>query len=55
MTIISVSVSPTVATAAGPSRPTKKTSTTAKILSIIISMTIGTASRKIARPSAPDV
>ena len=55
MTIISDSVIPTTATAVGPSRPTKKTSTTAKSDSIDISMTIGTARRKIARLSAPAV
>jgi hypothetical protein len=47
------SVSATVATAAAPSFATQKTSTTAKTDSISISSTIGTASRKIARPMGP--
>jgi len=50
-----VSVSPTVATAAAPSRETKKTSETAKTDSMIISSTIGTASSRIARPIGPSV
>ena len=54
--IVSIdSVSPTVATASAPSRDTKKTSVTAKTLSIAISSTIGTASSRIARPMAPSV
>ncbi len=55
MMIINDSVSPMVATEAEPSRPAKKTSTTAKMLSISISITIGTARRKIERPMGPSV
>src|SRR5436190_10769273 len=44
------SVSPTVTTASGPSRPTQKMSTTAKTDSINSSSTIGTASMRTARP-----
>jgi hypothetical protein len=49
------SVMPTAATASGPSRATKKTSTTAKTLSISISKTIGMARSRMARPSGPEV
>jgi hypothetical protein len=49
------SVSPTVATAAAPSRETKNTSVTANTLSMIISRTMGTASTRIARPTGPRV
>lgn len=49
------SVSATVATAAAPSFATQNMSTTAKMDSITISSTIGTASRKIARPMGPCV
>src|SRR6185436_7320601 len=45
-----LSVSPTVATASGPSLPTQKMSTTAKTDSPIISRTMGTASSRMARP-----
>jgi len=45
------SVSPTVATASAPSRETQNTSATAKIDSIDISTTIGTASMMTARPT----
>ena len=47
---ISDSVSPTVATASAPRRPTKKMSATANTDSISISSTIGTASSTTARP-----
>ena len=47
------SVSATVATALAPSFATQKMSTMAKIDSMTISSTIGTASRKIARPMGP--
>ena len=46
--VISDSVIPTVAMASAPSLATKNMSTTAKMASIIISITIGTASRNIA-------
>ena len=49
------SVSPTVATAAGPNRATKNTSTTANTDSMAVSRTIGTASSRTARPMGPDV
>ena len=52
---ISDSVSPTVATASAPSRPTKKMSATANTDSISISSTIGTASRITARPIGASV
>jgi hypothetical protein len=55
MIVINDSVMPTVATAAAPSRPTKKMSVTANTDSIIISRTIGTASRTTARPIGPSV
>ena len=54
-TTIMDSVRPTVAMAAAPRRDTQKTSTTAKMLSIAISSTIGTASRKMAREMDPCV
>jgi len=50
ITVMSDSVMPTVVTASGPSRPTKNTSATTKIDSIIISSTMGTASKTTARP-----
>ncbi len=53
MMVIIASVRPTVATASGPSRPTRNTSTTAKMDSITVSSTMGTASRKMARPMEP--
>jgi hypothetical protein len=49
------SVSPTVATAFGPSRPTQKTFTTAKTDSSATSSTIGTASNSSERPIGPAV
>src|SRR5215831_12644880 len=49
------SVSPTVATASDPSLDTQKMSTTAKIDSIDISSTIGTARRTTARPTVTSV
>ena len=49
------SVSPTVATASAPRCATTNTSTTAKMLSMTISSTIGTARMKIARPIGPSV
>jgi hypothetical protein len=49
------SVSPTVATALAPSRPTQNTSTTANKDSSTISKTIGTASNRIARFKLPVV
>ncbi len=49
------SVSPTVAVAFAPSRPTQKMSTTAKSDSSTISKTMGTASSKIARLRLPVV
>ena len=49
------SVSPTVAMAPGPSRPTQKTLTTAKTDSSATSSTIGTASNISARPIGPAV
>ena len=55
ITVISDSVMPTVATASGPSRPTKNTSATTKTDSIIISSTIGTARRTTARPMGASV
>ena len=48
-------MSPTVATAVAPSRPTKNTSVTANTLSSAISITIGTASRRMARGMGPTV
>ena len=54
-TNISDSVSPTVATASAPSRPTKKMSATANTDSISISSTIGTDSRITARPIGASV
>ena len=54
-TTISDSVSPTMAMASAPSRATQKMSTTTKMLSISISRTIGTASRKMERPMGPVV
>ena len=51
MIVIIDSVSPTVATASAPRCATQKTSATAKIDSIAISRTIGTASRITARPT----
>ena len=44
-----------MATASGPSRPTKKTSTTANSDCIDISSTIGIASSTTARPIVPVV
>src|SRR5881296_1919708 len=55
MRVRSDSVSPTVAWAAGPTRPTQYTSHTANTDSMIISATMGTASSTIARPSGLDV
>src|SRR5712692_7777257 len=49
------SVRPTVAMASAPRRPTQKTSTTAKRDSSTISMTMGMASRRIARLRLPAV
>ena len=49
------SVKPTVATAFAPKRATKKTSTTANTLSMIISRTMGIASIMIAVPIGPSV
>ena len=49
------SVSPMVATASGPRRETKKTSTTANTDSMTVSSTIGTASSRMARPTGPSV
>ncbi len=49
------SVSPTVATASGPSLPTQNTSTTANSDSSTISKTMGMASRIIARFKLPVV
>ena len=49
------SVSPTVATALAPRRPTQKTSTTANSDSSTVSKTMGTASRRIARFKLPAV
>src|SRR5215471_751157 len=49
------SVSPTVATASAPSRETQNTSTRANTDSSTISSTIGTASRRMARPIGPSV
>ncbi len=49
------SVRPTVATASAPSRPTQKTSTTAKSDSRTISSTMGMASRRMARFRLPVV
>jgi hypothetical protein len=51
--VSSDSVSPTVATAFAPSRPTQKTSTTANSDSSTISRTMGTASSRIARFRLP--
>jgi hypothetical protein len=48
-------VRPTAATAADPSRPTKKTSVRAKADSITISRIIGTDRRKTARFRLPSV
>ncbi len=55
MNVRSDSVSPTVATASAPSFATQKTSTTAKMLSMSISSTIGMASRRMARGMGPCV
>jgi hypothetical protein len=55
MSVISDSVIATAATASGPSRATKNTSTTAKTLSISISSTIGTASSMMEWPMSPSV
>ncbi len=49
------SVRATVATALGPSRDTKYTSTTANSDSMAVSSTIGTASSSTARPIEPEV
>lgn len=49
------SVRPTVATASAPSFATKKTSTTTNSDSMLISSTIGTASRSTAGPTGPSV
>jgi len=49
------SVSPTVATALAPRRPTQNTSTTANRDSSTISKTMGTASRRMARFKLPAV
>src|SRR5215471_6700519 len=49
------SVSPTVATASAPSRPTQNTSTTANSDSSTISRTMGMASSTMARFKLPDV
>jgi hypothetical protein len=49
------SVMPTVATESAPSFETQKMSAIAKTDSIIISMTIGIARRRIARPIGPSV
>jgi hypothetical protein len=49
------SVSPTVATALAPRRPTQNTSTTANSDSSTISRTMGTASKKMARFRLPVV
>jgi hypothetical protein len=55
-TMVSIdSVRPTAATASAPRLATQKTLTTPKSDSINISSTIGTASRKMARPSGPCV
>ena len=55
MRVRSDSVSPTVAWAPGPTRPTQYTSHTANNDSMIISATMGIASSTIARPSGPEV
>src|SRR4051812_29126098 len=55
MSVIIASVRPTVATASGPTRATKKTSTTAKTDSRTSSRTIGIASSTIARSMDPSV
>src|SRR6516165_1191549 len=49
------SVRPTVATASAPSLETQTTSTTANTDSRTISITIGIASRRMARPMEPSV
>ena len=49
------SVTPTVATASGPSRDTKSMSTMAKTDSITISNTMGMESNRMARPKPPSV
>src|SRR6266508_3712915 len=49
------SVRPTVATASGPRRDTKNTSTTANTDSSASSRTIGMASTRMARPIGPSV
>ena len=53
--VSSDSVSPTEATASGPSRETQKMSATAKTLSSTTSSTIGIASSSTARPTGPMV
>ena len=53
--VIIASVSPTVATASGPTRETKKTSTTANTDSSTSSSTIGIASSTMARSIEPSV
>jgi hypothetical protein len=55
MTVISDSVHTATDTASGPIFDTQKMSATAKIDSITISSTMGTASRRIARPSVSTV
>src|ERR1700748_665192 len=55
MRVIIASVRPTVATASGPTRETKKTSTTANTDSSTSSSTIGIASSTIARSMEPSV
>jgi len=55
MMVRSDSVSPTDATASGPSRDTQKMSATAKTLSSTTSSTIGMASSSTARPIGPTV
>jgi hypothetical protein len=53
--VMTDSVSPTVATAEGPSDATKYMSTTAKTDSITISRIMGMERRKTARPMLPCV
>ena len=53
--VSSDSVSPTAATASGPSRPTQNTSRMPKTDSISISRIMGTESRNTARPRLPSV
>jgi hypothetical protein len=55
MSVSHDSVSPTVATALAPSFETKNTSHTANTLSMIISSTIGMASRRMERDTEPAV